>query len=75
MQAAIFVLQQLTRETVEIIVCRSLLAALTSGESLCVALTELFEVPVTMLGNGMVRACATRYFTSMVHSTIHAVSG
>lgn len=74
MQAAISVLQQLTRETVEIIVCRSLLAALTSGESLCGALTELFEVSVTMLGSGMVQVCTTCYFASVVHSTIHTVS-
>lgn len=36
--------QLLTRETVDIIVCRSLLVALTSGESLCGSLTEMFEV-------------------------------
>ena len=59
MQAAISVQQQLTRETVEIIVCRSLLAALTSGESLCGALTELFEVSVSVVGSGMARVRAT----------------
>lgn len=59
MQATISVQQQLTRETVGIIVCRSLLAALTSGESLCGALTELFEVSVSVVGSGMARACAT----------------
>lgn len=59
MQATISVQQQLTRETVEIIVCRSLLAALTSGESLCAALTQLFEVSVSAVGSGMARACAT----------------
>lgn len=74
MQAAISVLQQLTRETVEIIACRSLLVALTSGESLCGALTELFEVSGTMLACSMVRVCTTCYFASVVHSTILAVS-
>lgn len=74
MQAAISVLQQLTRETVKIIVCRFLLVALTSGESLCGALTELFEVSGIMLGCGMVRVCTTSYFTSVVHSTILTVS-
>lgn len=59
MQAAISVQQQLTRETVEIIVCRSLLAALTSGESLCGALTELFEISVSVVGSGITRVCAT----------------
>lgn len=54
MQATISVQQQLTRETVEIIVCRSSLAALTSGESLCGALTELFEVSVSVFGGGVV---------------------
>lgn len=59
MQATISVQQQLTGETVEIIVCRSSLAALTAGESLCDALTELFEVSVSVFGSGMARACTT----------------
>lgn len=48
MQATISAQRQPTTETVEIIVCRSLLAALTSSESLCGVLTELFEVSVSV---------------------------
>lgn len=74
MQATISVQQQLTWETVDIIVCRSLLAASTSGKSLCGALTELWEVPVSLVGSGVARVCATCSYTSVVHSTIHKVS-
>lgn len=49
MQATVSVQQQLSRETVEIIVCLSLLAALTSSESLRGPLTELFEVSVSIV--------------------------
>lgn len=57
MQATISVKQQLTGENVEIIVCHSLLAALTAGKSLCGALTELFEVCVSAVGSCVARAC------------------
>lgn len=36
----------------------SLLPALTSGESLCGVLTELFGVPVGVVGSGAARVCA-----------------
>lgn len=40
----------------------SSLAALTSGESLCGAPTELFEVPVSVVGRGMlVDICGAFY--------------
>lgn len=42
----------------------SLLAALTSGESLCGALTELFEVPVSVVGSG-VAVCALHASTHL----------
>lgn len=45
--------QQLTRERVDIIVCRFLLAAVTRCESLCGALTELSEVLVSAVAAGV----------------------
>lgn len=46
-------LQQLTRETADIIVCHFSLAAVTRCESLCGALTELSEVLVSAVAAGV----------------------
>lgn len=74
MRATISVQQQLTWETLDIIVCRSLSAASTSGKSLCGALTELWEALVSVPGSGVARVCATCSYTSVVQTTIHKVS-
>lgn len=47
----------------------SLLVALTSGESLCGALRELFEVPVSVVGSGV--AVCVRYMLVHICGAFH----